>query len=73
MSEGEKMVWAAAFAKSYDGTWDNFNRAAEDAANFVLDMRGRRAEMADVYGGDSVEVRLLDEMMRSPASVEDGS
>ena len=73
MTEGEKLVWAAAFASLWaQQKHDNYQYgtpvyvagAVEGAWGAVYEMREVRPTVAEGYGADSEVCRMLDEMLK---------
>ena len=72
MTEGEKMIWAATYAAAFLKTYENRDSLGtkpyvpgciEWACAAVLEARESRPAVVTGWGGGSVEVAMLEEMV----------
>jgi hypothetical protein len=61
MTNGEKMVWAAAYARSFEDH-QSAPAAAEYAAWVIIQMREDAAKVAHAFGGEDEVTIMFNEM-----------
>lgn len=64
MTDGEKMIWAAAFVKENDGD-AMFHAAAEEATAQVRDVRQALDQCVSILGEDHDTTKMLREVLGS--------